>query len=1211
MSYRGNPSAEERRQAAAAAAAASSAPTLAPIVTQPNLADLAVASPSLVSAGQDRFASGVSTSAQSAQSPAVQRRGRNTPVGGKTDGNNLQDPVKPRPNSVSIGQGLAISLGTPTGEKPASPRSNHTTHSTDVFYQYDPVTGDFIDHTGNAALQDPGPSGMILVDRQPTLGPRLKPKHLVRKRSTRQAQSPGAASGGAGASSITAVPAMPPMVGKGGATAIQNFPLPSPSMSVPSLTLADRARVVAASLPGAPPSFRSTATMMAPGGARWWLIMSNTMTFWAPSFILKRTISPDPSVQQAWREKVALCMLIALVGGAVAFLTLGLTRTICGSGATEPIIEYDQVSSTLKKGFFVIRGEIYDVSKITGVVHGGAKARGFSAVNAATRDAFGAIPGGTDVTALFPDPSATAACSAVAVKATSLKCSTSMYPAVPYCHDYAAFSAASSAAYYGKVAYPWTTLTDSKSMFVYNGHIIDLAAYLKAGVHVYGDEMHAELLSIVGTDASMRLERNAKTRQLATCLAGMYTVGLVDLSTPGCIASNIILYMSLVVILGLVMTRFIVAVIFDWFLSWKLGKLQTSRALYDRLTRRRFNRKSIFFRKGTDVPPSSATATPRSSVVAPDQEAAADVAAAYSANPNEPSPDALRPYYTVILVTCYSESEAELKKTLDSVAETSYPDDQKLLFVVADGIITGKGNEKSTPDTVLGMLDEVAIGPCDPVSYVAIADGAKRHNKARVHVGWYHSNDHRVPMIVVVKCGNDDEQDKPKAGNRGKRDGQIILMDFWSRLNLGEHLSPLQFDMFYKLHALTGVNPIQYEIILMVDADTKLLQDSLPRMVAAMADDGAIMGLCGETRIDNKNQSWVSRIQVFEYYISHHLGKAFESVFGGVTCLPGCFCMYRIVSQRPDGLRVPILCSPAIVASYSENVVDTLHKKNLLSLGEDRFLSTLMLRNFPKRKMMFVPKALCRTVVPHTLSMLLSQRRRWINSTIHNLLELVLVRQLCGTWCFSMQFVVLMELLGTVSLPVAITMTYYLIVSAFTSSDVQWIPLIMLIAILGLPAVLIMLTTRKLVYVYWMMVFLLSLPVWNFLLPVYAFWHFDDFSWGATRVVTGEHTQHDHSKKDGEFDAAQVPFLSLGNWMQLINSMAAAKGGASGKTAPVSDAAANGRVGGGGAQSVQAVVLPPEFVVEDANARRQSNRTSRSAALGAVVPGLPSTQNGN
>jgi hypothetical protein len=33
----------------------------------------------------------------------------------------------------------------------------------------------------------------------------------------------------------------------------------------------------------------------------------------------------------------------------------------------------------------------------------------------------------------------------------------------------------------------------------------------------------------------------------------------------------------------------------------------------------------------------------------------------------------------------------------------------------------------------------------------------------------------------------------------------------------------------------------------------------------------------------------VTMIQVFEYYTNHHMKKAFESAFGCVTCLPGCF----------------------------------------------------------------------------------------------------------------------------------------------------------------------------------------------------------------------------------------------------------------------------------------------------------------------------------
>lgn len=65
----------------------------------------------------------------------------------------------------------------------------------------------------------------------------------------------------------------------------------------------------------------------------------------------------------------------------------------------------------------------------------------------------------------------------------------------------------------------------------------------------------------------------------------------------------------------------------------------------------------------------------------------------------------------------------------------------------------------------------------------------------------------------------------------------------------------------------------------------------------------------------------------------------------------------------------------------------------------------------------------------------------------------------------------------------------------------QVIPLVLLGAILGLPALLICLTTKRVVYVYWMLVYLTALPIWNFMLPAYAFWHFDDFSWGETRKV--------------------------------------------------------------------------------------------------------------
>lgn len=51
---------------------------------------------------------------------------------------------------------------------------------------------------------------------------------------------------------------------------------------------------------------------------------------------------------------------------------------------------------------------------------------------------------------------------------------------------------------------------------------------------------------------------------------------------------------------------------------------------------------------------------------------------------------------------------------------------------------------------------------------------------------------------------------------------------------------------------------------------------------------------------------------------------------------------------------------------------------------------------------------------------------------------------------------------------------------------------------------------------YWLAVYLFALPIWNFVLPAYAFWHFDDFSWGETRKVDGEKKGEDHGDSDGK-----------------------------------------------------------------------------------------------
>ncbi|CAG8492693.1 1103_t:CDS:2 [Cetraspora pellucida] len=485
--------------------------------------------------------------------------------------------------------------------------------------------------------------------------------------------------------------------------------------------------------------------------------------------------------------------------------------------------------------------------------------------------------------------------------------------------------------------------------------------------------------------------------------------------------------------------------------------------------------------------------------------------------------------FVICQVPCYTESEESMRKTLDSLAVLRYDDKRKLLFIICDGMIVGTGNDRPTPRIVLDILGVDPNMDPEPLSFLSLGDGVKQHNMGKVYSGLYECNGHVVPYLVVVKVGKPSERSRP--GNRGKRDSQMILMKFLNKVHFNSEMTPLELEMYHQIKNVIGVNPSFYEYVLMVDADTEVMPDSLNRLVSAFMHDTKVMGLCGETTLSNEKDSWVTMIQVYEYYISHHLSKAFESLFGSVTCLPGCFCMYRV--RTPDTHK-PLLISNQVIEDYSENFVDTLHKKNLLSLGEDRYLTTLMMKHFSNYKMTFVPDAQCKTTAPDQWSVLISQRRRWINSTVHNLMELVFLPQLCGFCCFSMRFVVMIDLFATLIMPATVAYLCYLIVQVIRDpTTIPILSLVLLAAVYGLQAVIFILR-RKWEHVGWMIVYILAMPVFSFYLPVYAFWHFDDFSWGNTRVVVGDKGKKTMISDEGKFDPKIIPKKKWSDYEQEL-----------------------------------------------------------------------------
>lgn len=708
-----------------------------------------------------------------------------------------------------------------------------------------------------------------------------------------------------------------------------------------------------------------------------WNVYCAIVTFWCPDAILKCFGKPAKAQQRAWREKMGLISIIVFICAFVGFLTFGFTQAVCGSPT--PRLKINKVGGS----YLIIHGRAYNLE---GSKHPAAIG---IPVNASVIYDLPEKNGGKDASFLFQNVNGQ--CKGVITPATNSAIPTDSTGSMAYYFPCKVFSQDGSTKanfsaqtypgyachtgvkareafykhpYQGEVYFTWNDLRNStRNLLVYSNSVLDLdlLSWLDPTQVSYPtqfDEFRQDG-SLRGKDVTHLFQGSAE-KKLARCLTEIIKVGSIDTETVGCIASKVVLYVSLVFIVSIVLIKFVLALFFGWFLSWRLGATRTSDLKNDMKKRRneiedwsddiyrpppKLKDANTQSKRGSFLPTTSRFTSPYAqerpqsrhrpfpttmgsqsstarllppgqlyqqggangskgslsgmlsessdpSLLAPhapgqgrfsvfsEQEGPGPAGFIHEAVVPQPPPE-YQPFgfplaHALCLITCYSEGEQGVRTTLDSIATTDYPNSHKLMLIICDGMIKGHGETKTTPEIILSMMKDHAVHPdaVEAFSYVAVASGSKRHNMAKVYAGFYDYGDNsqiapekqqRVPMLVVVKCGTPDEHSGGKAGNRGKRDSQIILMSFLQKVMFDERMTELEFEMFNGIWKITGISPDYYEIVLMVDADTKVFPDSLTHMIAAMVHDPDIMGLCGETKIANKTASWVSMIQVFEY----------------------------------------------------------------------------------------------------------------------------------------------------------------------------------------------------------------------------------------------------------------------------------------------------------------------------------------------------------
>ncbi|KAF0406839.1 glycosyltransferase family 2 protein [Gigaspora margarita] len=809
----------------------------------------------------------------------------------------------------------------------------------------------------------------------------------------------------------------------------------------------------------------------------WWVYLSWILSFmFLDKLLAKFGGMGNPELRQAWREKFALCALVVFASIFAALLTFGFIAIGCTESPPIPNQLVSQFwsnpTNSTENLVMTIRGKIYKTGDYF-------KKGLHRPILPETDDSLSGIINplfGKDISQFFP-----LNYDAIGCRFRPANINSSLCPLLPndskyHCHtSKISMRTLESLSVNRYVGFSWDEInstTSGKKLLVRNNFVYDFTSYLDPSNTDYwlGDDKNftrSWLESLIGSDATLEIASTNSQNDVVKCFDN-FLIGKIEGIPYSCATTTVLVVVITTVTTFYAILKLSSTIVYDLYIARKLG------------------------------------------IPKPMSEE--------------------KQNYMIITVPCYSEGRDSLKGSFDSLAAADYSDQHKLFFIVADGNITGSGETESTPDIIKSLIVPLDNAVPKPASYLAIGQGAKRHNMAQVYSGHYHYENRRIPTILIIKCGTPAERNLPKAGNRGKRDTQLILMNLLKHAFHNTGMCELEFEIFEKIRKLTGVTVDQYQFVAMIDADTIIEEKSLSRLVECINQEPKIVGICGETKVLNKTENWVTMIQVFEYFISHHLGKTFESIFACVTCLPGCFCMYQIYSYNDEGFKIPLLIDDAIMNNYTVNEVDTLHQKNLFLLGEDRYLTTLTLRAFPNLKTMYCSSAVCYTIVPNSFSVLVSQRRRWINGTIHNLFELVVSSELPGIFCFSMQCASCLDLFGTVTSPFALFFTFYLFVGLLlgqpyilqiTNAVVTYFAQLFLIVFVSLNPINVL----------WFLVYLSSVPVWTFILPLYSFWNFDDFTWGATRKIEGADSGHDSDQTFDKFDSRKIVFKKWDEWI--------------------------------------------------------------------------------
>lgn len=239
-------------------------------------------------------------------------------------------------------------------------------------------------------------------------------------------------------------------------------------------------------------------------------------------------------------------------------------------------------------------------------------------------------------------------------------------------------------------------------------------------------------------------------------------------------------------------------------------------------------------------------------------------------------------------------------------------------------------------------------------------------------------SDYENREIIVVNDASTDNTKKILEKNyTGFKDVKIINLE----KNVGK-----------KRAIGAGLSIAKGEIFVFTDSDSVIAPDAVSRIVEIFVNDKNVGAVSGHGRALNSDENLLTKIQDSWYHTQYSVKKAFESIFGSVTCVSGPLAVFRrsaIYNFIPAWENDTFLGSEFKFATDRQLTGYVLGATYIGKKLKDKYKDSDFIKNenYPikKWKVLYCRSAKVWTTVPNNFKKAIRQQIRWKKSFIRNL----------------------------------------------------------------------------------------------------------------------------------------------------------------------------------------------------------------------------------